>query len=306
MKKYLMILFITSCSLNAAACDICGCGAGNSYIGILPDFNSHIIGMRYRRNMLQSHLGPGGSHTYLTSKEIYRVAELWGGWNLSRKIRVMASLPFSFNERINQSKSDTKNGLGDIVVNGYYEVVNKKSAVGKSSLLVQSLWLGAGIKLPTGKYEPADKSSGSENTNLFQLGTGSTDVLLNAMYDIRLQDAGLNVAAAYKMNTSNRYDYRYGNKFSGTAQLYYKIRINKKVLLAPNAGVQYEYSDKDHDAGTVVDISGGNMIAGTVGIETGFKNIAVGANFQKPFSQKLANNMVRSGNRLMVHLSFTL
>lgn len=306
MKK----LFITAMAITlftqARACDICGCGVGGYYIGILPDFYKHILGLRYRYNSILTHIGASGSTTYLTTHEYYKTTELWGGWNIGKKFRVMASVPYSFNERLNQGIRQDKNGIGDISVNGYYQLLKKRNTVLKNKLLVQSLWVGAGIKLPTGKYNPADKSGTAKNTNLFQLGTASIDYTLNTMYDLRLQDAGINITASYKINTANKYHYNYGNKLNASAQLYYKFRIKDKFTLAPNAGIMYEHSKKDIDNKFLVDISGGDLMTGTLGVETSYKKISIGGNWQSPLSQKLANGFVRSNNRMMVHVSFVL
>lgn len=306
MKKILFAVTLLLCiDATATACDICGCGVGNSYLGILPDFRKRIFGLRYRYSSLFTHIGAGGATTYLTSKENYSTIELWGGWNIGKKFRMMMALPYSFNERINQGATTSKDGIGDINLTGYYQLLNSKKQL-DNKLLLQSLWIGAGIKLPTGQYNPADKSSTNENTNLFQLGTASTDFTLNTMYDIRLQDAGLNISASYKMNTTNKYEYRYGNKFSMNSQAYYKFRIKDKVTIAPNGGVLYETAQKDRDNGFSVDISGGNLVMGTAGIELSGKKISVGANVQTPFSQNLASGTVKARNRAMVHVSFML
>lgn len=307
MKKILLVLIVLISSFETVkACDICGCGVGSSYIGILPDFRARIFGIRYRYNSLWTHVGVGGSMTYLTSRENYRIAELWGGWNLGNHFRIMASVPYNFDERINQGNKATKNGLGDISVTGFYELLNSRKTVASDKLLVQSLWVGAGVKLPTGRYDPADKTNTAENTNLFQLGTGSVDVSLGAMYDIRLQDAGLNMTASYKMNTANKYDYNYGNRLSLSTQAYYKFKVRKVVTIAPNAGILYEKAQKDVDNGLSVDISGGRLLMGTVGVEAGFKKVSVGASWQTPLSQNLANGIVKARDRAMVHVSFQL
>lgn len=307
MKKYILTLvIIAALPLFGRACDICGCGVGNNYIGILPDFHKHIFGLRYRYNSLFTHVGVGGATTYLTSTEKYNTIEAWGGWNITNKFRVLASVPYSFNERINQGTSKSKDGLGDITVSGYYQLLNNRHTVANSKLLVQSLWLGGGIKLPTGKYNPADKESINQTTNLFQLGTGSTDFMLGAMYDIRLQDAGVNVNANYKINTPNKYDYLYGNKLNINTQAYYKFNIKQKLTIAPNAGIQYETARIDTDNKFDVSISGGNLLLGTVGLEANVKKMAIGGNWQTPLSQNLANGVVKANNRMMVHVSFML
>jgi hypothetical protein len=304
MKKFIFTFAIVlAISASAAACDICGCGAGNNYIGILPDFYKHIIGIRYRYNSLHSHIGVNGANTYLTTQEKYKIAELWGGWTFNNKWRLMLTLPYSVNEKINQAGAASKSGMGDITVAGYYQLMNKKKTVLKDKLFVQSLWLGGGVKLATGEYNPVDKNNTNQNTNLFQLGTASTDLIIAAMYDARLMDAGINFSTQYKINTGNKYDYRYGNKLNLATQVYYKIKFNN-LTIAPNAGLQYETSSKDFDTDMIVDLSGGRLLSGGFGVETNFKKIAIGANWQTPLSQNLGEGFIKANNRMMLHVAF--
>ncbi len=305
MKKIFLLPFFFFFVTAAQACDICGCGVGNNYIGILPDFQKHIVGLRYRSNSMLTHIGAGGTSTYLTAKEIYRTMEAWSGWNLGSNFRLMAAVPYSFNEKQNATGKSNKSGLGDITLSGYYQFLNNRQNL-NSNLLIQSLWLGGGIKLKTGAYNPADKSSSNSNVNLFQLGTGSTDFILSGMYDIRLQDAGINVSSHYKINTANKFDYRYGNKFSLNAQAYYKLRINNKLMIAPNTGVQVERSQTDIDKDISVSASGGNLAMATAGVEIAFAKIAIGANMQIPLAQNLANGIAQAKKRVMVHVSIAL
>lgn len=307
MKKYILLLVISSTiSHFSKACDICGCGVGNNYIGILPEFHKHIAGIRYRHNSMWTHLGVGGNFTYLTTKEVYNTVEAWGGWTLGRHFRIMASVPYNFNERTNQGITKSKNGIGDISLSGFYQLLNQRHTVLQNKLLIQSLWIGGGIKVASGKYNPSDKSATSNNANLFQLGTGSYDFTLQTMYDIRLQDAGLNLSSSYKINTANKYDYRYGNKFNTNLQGYYKFRILHHLTIAPNIGVQYESARSDMDNGFTATVSGGKLFSGIGGVEITWGKIALGANVQTPFSQNLANGIVKANNRMMVHLAIAL
>ena len=131
----------------------------------------------------------------------------------------------------------------------------------------------------------------------------STDFIVASRYDARLMDAGINFSAQYKINTGNKYDYTYGNKLSLATQAYYKIKI-KKLTIAPNAGLQYETSSKDFDAGIVVDLSGGKILSGGFGVETNFNKIAIGANWQTPLSQNLGEGFIKANNRMMLHVAF--
>lgn len=287
----------------AFACDICGCGVGSYYIGILPEYNKRFIGLRYQYKTLQTHLGPTGQITPLSTDETYQTAELWGGWNIGNKFRVLAFLPYNFNERQSQANAGQKDGLGDIAVMGYYNLFTNKHGVG-NKLMVHSLWLGAGVKLPMGKYEPSERLAVQESPNNFQLGTASTDFTFNVAYDVRLNDLGMNLNINYKVNTENKYEYRYGNKLTTNALLYYKFRVLPTLTIAPNAGVLYETASKDIENNKYkVDVSGGYSTSGVLGAEIAFSKFSVGANYQHVMSQELASNRAKAGNRLMVHLS---
>lgn len=288
--------------IPSQACDICGCGAGSSYLGILPDFNAKIIGLRFRNSEIRTHVGPNGESSYLTTMEHYNTFELWGGWNIGKRFRLMATLPVSYDTKSSYDGNVSMTGLGDATIQGFYRVLNTKSNVG-SNLLIQDFWLGAGVKLPTGKYNPLDETTTTENANLFQLGTRSLDFIFTGMYDIRLQDVGMNVSASYKMNTTNKYDYNYGNKVSTNAQLYYKFRVKESVTLSPNAGISYENATKDLNGGDPVFTSGGYALFGTIGLETKYKNIALGGNWQPSLSQNLAAGIVQAKNKVMVHVA---
>lgn len=301
--KFILTLIVIGFTLGAKACDICGCGIGSYYIGILPEYNKRFIGLRYQYKSLQTHLGPFGEITPLTTNETYQSAELWTGWNIGQKFRLLAFIPYNFNQRTNQEEKGSKNGLGDIALMAYYNLFNKSGTIA-NKLLVQSLWLGAGIKAPTGKYEAEERLTITESPNNFQLGTASTDFTFNAAYDIRLNDLGLNANATYKVNTENKYEYRYGNKFTGNVLAYYKFRIAHRLTLAPNVGILYETAQKDvEDNKYTVAVSGGYALAAIGGFEAAFEGFSFGANYQNVRSQKLADGRVYGGNRLMAHLS---
>lgn len=301
-KKTILIAFLFS-PLSLLACDICGCGVGSYYIGILPEYNKRFIGLRYQHKQLQTHLGPQGNVTPLTTDETYQSAELWGGWNFGTKFRVLAFVPYNFNERSSQASSGSKNGLGDIALMGYYNLFTKSTSI-NSKLLVHSLWLGAGVKAPTGKYEPSERLAVTETPNNFQLGTASTDFTVNAAYDVRLNDLGMNLNVNYKINTANKYEYRYGNKLTTNALMYYKFRLFHQLTFAPNAGILYETADRDIESNKYeVEVSGGHSASLVTGFELAMSKFSFGANYQTIVSQELANKRAKAGNRLMLHVS---
>ena len=303
-RKYIvLLLFVMGFGSVAKACDICGCGVGSYYLGILPEYNKRFIGLRYQYKTLTTHLGPSGERSPLTADETYQSTELWGGWNIGTRFRVLAFVPYNFNKRESQTGTGDKRGLGDIAVMGYFKLFDNMNTVSER-LLVQSLWIGAGVKAPTGRYEPSERLAVQESPNNFQLGTASTDFTVNAAYDIRYNDLGLNTNVTYKMNTENSHEYRYGNKLTANALLYHKFRIANKFTVAPNAGVLYETAQKDVESNTyTIDVSGGHALSLVLGAELAFKGVSMGANFQQVASQNLAGGRANAGNRMMVHVS---
>ncbi|ADY52008.1 hypothetical protein Pedsa_1446 [Pseudopedobacter saltans DSM 12145] len=303
-KKLILFIALFLAQLGAKACDICGCGVGSYYLGILPEFNKKFVGLRYQHKELQTHLGPDSERTALTEDETYQSMELWGGWNIGQKFRVLAFVPYNFNKRVSTTETGKKDGLGDIALMGYYNLLNYGTTI-NSKILVQSLWLGAGIKTPTGKYNPADADALNSSPNNFQLGTASTDFTINAAYDIRLMDLGFNLNANYKINTENQYDYRYGNKLSLNGLLYYKFKVGKEASLSPNVGLLYETAEKDVENRKYdIDASGGYSSVGIVGLEAVKNRVSFGANYQGILSQNLANDRAKAGDRFLVHVSY--
>ncbi|WP_057937546.1 transporter family protein [Algoriphagus resistens] len=306
--KFLTLLLVATMPLSALACDICGCGVGSYYLGILPDFSNKFIGVRYQSKSLTTHLGPYGNRTPLTSDETYQSIEVWGAWNFGSRWRIMAIMPYNFNTRTIEQESvkGEKHGLGDAVTILNYKLFESRVTSENAKFLAHSLWIGAGVKAPTGKYEDGEQVM-PDSPNNFQLGSGSTDFLFNAAYDIRLMDFGVNVNASYKLNAENKYDYRYGNKFTGNFLAYYKFNIKDKVRVAPNVGLIYETQPQDVLYNKYeVHQSGGNLLSTVLGIELNIGQVSFGANYQIPISQDLANDRALAGNRLMTHISFNL
>lgn len=309
MKKiFITLAFFLISLFPTYACDICGCGVGSYYLGILPEFNKRFAGLRYQHKSLQTHLGPRGERTHLTNDETYQSIEAWGAWNLGEKWRVMAILPYNFNSREIPMRDEEgkKDGLGDVAIMGYYKIFESMAATENNKLFVHSMWAGLGVKAPTGKYDQAERASASQDSpNNFQLGTASTDFMLNVAYDARLMDAGVNVNLNYKINTENKYEYRYGNKATANVLAYYKFFIKNKFRIAPNIGLMYEKQQKDEIYGRYhVAQSGGFAATGIVGAEFNIGKLSFGANYQSPFSQNLANGRALAGDRIMTHISF--
>jgi hypothetical protein len=132
------------------------------------------------------------------------------------------------------------------------------------------------------------------------------DVIFNVVYNMCLQHTELNLSSTYKVNTVNKHGYEYGNYFNINAQAYYKFCIKHTITVAPGIGAQFENFQHSVDEEHWDETASGNLITGTVGVETNFKRIAIGGNFQTPLQQNLGKGLVEANNRCIVHISFTL
>ncbi len=116
----------------------------------------------------------------------------------------MGYIPVAFNGKLNQGITSAKNGLGDMGVQGFYKLFAGDMGIG-AKRLVQSLWLGAGVKVPTGKYEARRQNKCSGNVLIFFNWVPEAQMLHSMPCTTSgLQDAGINMATAIKVNTGNK------------------------------------------------------------------------------------------------------
>jgi len=303
MKKGLIILILfTTAMQQSTACEICGCGVGNYYIGLLPQFKSHFIGLRYHYNKFNTRLVSDPSQY---SNDFYQTLELWSGWNIGKHFQLLAFVPVNFNHQESDEGITNLKGLGDAVLLMNYKLFDINSKNNSRKNVNQQLWLGAGLKLPTGKFEidPNDPDVASKAN--MQLGSGTTDILLNGMYNVRAGKIGVTTQANYKISSTNEDDYRFGNKFSASSFISYGLNA-KTTTISPNLGLLYENTAESKLASSKVDLTGGSLLQGAAGVEFGFNKVALGFNVQLPIAQNFAEDQTKQKIKGMVHVTFAL
>jgi hypothetical protein len=281
---------------EAGACNTCGCGVANYHYGILPQFQKNFIGMRYRYRSYVSVLDDG--HTAPFSQEAFQSAELWARFYPFKRVQVFAFVPYNFNERREGDKITYLNGLGDVVISTNYNLLNTYDSAGPG--VKQNLLIGGGLKLPTGQFRKVEDGL-TVNQN-FQLGTGSIDFLFNLIYAVRHKNIGLNTEFTYNINTVNSDEYRFGNTSRAGITGFYVVNAGM-VTLMPNAGVSSESFRDNRQYGDRFPDTGGWAMLYNAGIESYYRNVAVGISYTHPGKQELFSGKVTSNDRVAVHMT---
>jgi hypothetical protein len=287
MKRIVSAIFIFLFVHSASACDVCGCSAGGSYLGILPQFQKNILGVRYSYrafNHPNSETSFNGLSKVLTDE--FHSSEAWLRYYPSDRIQVLAFVPYKVHQRNETEKTTTIQGLGDVSFLVNYVLINTGDSLHKA--WKNTLLVGGGIKLPTAKYRQRDINK-QLLPAAFQLGTGAYAYSIGAIYTTRYRNWGLNTDAHYRIQTENESTYHFGNQFTASGSLFYWKNKGKTTIL-PHAGIQYEFFDKDYEWGFVKPYTGGSLLLSSTGIDLYHKRAIISSSFQLPLAQNIPSN----------------
>lgn len=279
MKKIYFVLIALAFSFPANACDVCGCSLGGNYFGILPLYNKNFVGLRWSQASFYSYVAPTQNLQAQSSHDTYQKLEVWGRYYLTKRIQLFAFVPYVYNDMNGTDQVVSAQGLGDINVIANYVLLNTGE---EKSDFRHTLIAGGGIKLPTGKFSLTDK--GKIINRNFQMGTGSVDFNLNAVYTLRYKKTGINLETGYKINTRNNVDYLFGNQYRASAQLFFWQKIGP-VSILPHAGTNYEQAAMHKDGDIIQVNTGGSAWLASGGMDIYINRFTVGLNYQKPVSQ---------------------
>jgi hypothetical protein len=304
MKKLIPFLTLTVLFFsNVNACTICGCSASNQYLGILPQSKTSFVGIQYQfRAFNSTHIPEAGETIAKTSVENYHSIQLWGRYNVSERIQLFAFVPYITNERLESGGKSSVSGLGDATILINYRVLGA-NCTGKK--WKHNLLAGGGVKLPTGKYDSYSIKYNEGLPNM-QPGTSSYDFVVNTNYTLQHNNTGLNTDLSYMITTSNADKYKFGNRLNAGLNAFYTIQI-KQFKLIPLLCARFEIAGCDYDnysLGVKNDMSGGNQLYASVGIQAYYKKIGVQTMLLKPAMQHYAGGMVSNKYKAEVGIYF--
>ncbi len=297
MKKITVILLLLLTFNPSFACDLCGCNSGNYFIGPLPQFNTLFVSLRYSFQRYNTTLLGDNSQF---SNDLYQSTELMLGTRIKNKWQLLAFIPYNKSKLESDDGIKESKGLGDITLNGNYNIMNKIALNKDTNTVDQQLWIGAGIKLPTGKFN-VDENEIVSSTNS-QPGSGSFDFLLNALYTLQIKSWGLNLNVNYKINQSAD-NFKFGNTFTPTAYIYRSFQIGM-LSINPNVGLLYEMISSNKFNNEKVADTGGYSLFSSAGMELKLNRLAIGGNFLFPMLSNLSSGQTVAKGRGICHISF--
>ena len=133
--------------------------------------------------------------------------------------------------------------------------------------------------------------------------SGTTDLLLNGMYNVSINKFGINAVVNYKINSANKEEYRFGNKLTAGSFVYYVFPL-KNVIISPNLGLLFEHGEASQLQNSKVNLTAGKILQGSIGGEISFNRLAVGLSAQLPLAQNFAANQTKAKVKGMMHVSF--
>ncbi|MFN8287933.1 MAG: hypothetical protein U0V74_14345 [Chitinophagales bacterium] len=284
--NFMVLLAFMAWHINANAQSCCCTSSGANW-SILPNAEKHLIGLRYAYKSFYS-VYPKSLNPELSGQRTQQTlnsAELFGRFYLAKPLQLTVQLPVNFISENTAKGTNTQYGLGDISFLLQYSFLDPKRCNGKPGK--HQFKLGAGVKLPSGSFRIT-------NTSMFltsqQLGTGSVDFLFNAVYTYRYKQFGFNLSSAYKLNTTNPQQYKFGDRLQGALNFFYAVPV-KEVTLTPSVSLNYDHGFYNVLRKQKMDYTGGDFLTTSAGFDIFYKQFA----FSSSFTPALMNRLNWSG-----------
>jgi hypothetical protein len=256
------------CMANIQAQSCCATGSGCNY-SILPDLDKHMVGLRWTYSQYDNRnfsLNPDLNG--IKNSEQVNTLEVFGRFNLPKRFQLLVFAPVTFIRQYSSASDTHDRGLGDMSLLAQYQILKpEKFAVGR---VKHQFRVGLGIKLPTGKYKTSKNDL--YNTSV-QLGSGSVDVLMNAVYSLTYKKMVMNARVAYKLNTINSASFRFGDKLEEGVRFSYVVKAGK-ITLMPTVGASYSYMFDNYNHHQPVFESHSHLFTATAGLEAYVRHFA--------------------------------
>jgi hypothetical protein len=278
-------------------CDTCGCSASGGSMGFASMLNSNFVGIRYFNQSYKSTDGLYSNSVWYN--ENYNTMQIWARVPVSERVQISALVPYHFHNREIATGKQNISGMGDITILALYQLYQTQK---DNSLLVHTIQLGGGVKIPTGKFDQANNVSFNPS---YQLGTGSWDYLLATEYVVKKKQFGFNTMLNYVIKSENDKKYRFGNQFNYSGTFFY-LHENDAFSFSPQIGFAGEVYQENYQLGQRLNNTAGDIFLGKIGFEIAKNKFSVGANVMLPINQNLNGGNLEANYRWSLNFNYSL
>jgi hypothetical protein len=257
--------------------------------------------------------------------ESFQTLEFRLNYNHNDKWNFLLVLPYHYNinyfDKVTPPLGQTFDsttvtaGFGDIIIGAQrlstYETITWR----------HQFKYGLGLSLPTGNSELRANGNDAYNDPSHLPGKGATDLILrfnytgstndkfgfkfNTLYAVSLKEAQSGNIIGIPSNQLEITDYRFGNRSSIDALLFYVIGTgNFKVI--PKIGYSFNHAQKDKANAIELEGTGGVIGYGNIGADIVFGRFTWQTIFSKPVHLSLNGQQLSSTGRFQTGLLFSL
>jgi len=283
-STYLLLFVLLFYSTPFYACDVCGGGGSGAFLGIVPQFEKNVFGLRYQYQKFthpqtQFNLNNGSR----VNNDYFHRSEMWFRTYPHKRIQLMGFVPYAVHLREESEGSSTVQASGDMRLMANYMFVNTGDSI--KVKWKNTLMGGLTVSLPTGRYRTRDY-----NRRLlppqFQPGTGAFGYTANLIYTTRIKKWGLNVDAFFSINSTNESQYRFGNQLRSSLLLFRTLNIKDYNFMLSAGGV-LEHAQRDIEYNTTIEHTGGTYALAHFGIDAYLGKLMLNTFIQNPLSRNL-------------------
>lgn len=299
IKKTLFSTCFLIISLQATACDICGCGPAGQFFGMLPIFEGRYASLRYQQQWFTHPETPLNTlDGEALRHDVMQSMEWWMRWQLDERWQLIAQLPYRHHARIgSQGTAVEISGPGDFQITAFYKLWESRD----SSRWQQAMTGGAQLVVPTGPYQQRDAKRRMLPEE-FQLGTGAWGMQWQFFYTISRNGKGVQLESRWRAHLANELGYQRGPAWGNSIQLFVN-RQGKRFRWMHYAGATADQVWSDNSFGERQFSTGGSSWGLSAGTDLYTSKSALHFLFQLPVYQVLTSGQPVNRYRLMLGYS---
>lgn len=273
MKQLILSCWLIGAFLMSNACDGCGGNSIGMDANALSANNGNSIGINVQAFHYKSILESAEEQ-----QNILFSYTINGAYKAHKRVQLKFFLPVNWHVKQNEKNIF---GLGDAVVLSTFLLLDKEKEVKK---LQHRLSANVGLKMPTGVYNNDEVN----NATSLPIGSKSWDFILGLNYSIRYKKYIHAASLLSNINTSNKYNYRFGNQVEFQSRHSYKVTL-KVAQLYPFLALQTRWQAQDVSNNFFRAQTGGFTLSTLIGMQINFKQYKFVVGTSIPVYQNLNN-----------------